>query len=71
MCGEPNCCRMESGEAYKGPCWCELVTVSGAAMRRISAELAEPRCLCPGCMEAIARNPEITYRELAGRLKAE
>jgi len=56
---------METGEAYKGPCWCEKPTLSGAAIRRLTADLPEPRCLCPTCLEAIAENPEITIEELA------
>lgn len=65
VCGGPNACRMETGDAYKGRCWCEGPVVSAAALRRILGELAEPRCLCASCLHAIAENPEITREELA------
>ena len=67
ICSEPNCCRLETGEAYKGPCWCERPTLSVAAVRRLIADLPEPRCLCPACLEGIAANPEITWEELTAR----
>ena len=67
VCGAPNRCRMETGEAYKGPCWCERPTLSSAALRRIVSDLPEPRCLCPSCLEAIAENPEITWDDLLAR----
>ena len=66
-CGGPNGCRLESGEAFKGPCWCEELVLPAAAARRISDEFAEPRCLCRACLEAIAANPDITVEELAKR----
>ncbi|MGC3990934.1 MAG: cysteine-rich CWC family protein [Chthoniobacteraceae bacterium] len=67
ICGRSNQCRMETGEAYKGPCWCEKPTLSGAAVRRLTADLPEPRCLCPDCLEAIATDSEITREELVER----
>lgn len=66
-CGGPNGCRLESGEAFKGPCWCEELVLSAAASRRISDEFVESRCLCRACLEAIAANPEITIAELVMR----
>jgi len=71
LCGEPNRCRLETGEGYKGPCWCERPTVSAAALRRLLGELATPRCLCPGCIESIATNPEITREALGSRRTCE
>ena len=65
ICGAPNQCRQETGEAYKGPCWCEGLTLSAATLRRLNNDLPEPRCLCPACLQAIAANPEITKEELA------
>jgi len=67
LCGEPNRCRLETGEGYKGPCWCERPTVSAAALRRLLGELAAPRCLCAGCLESIAADPEITREALESR----
>ena len=67
VCGKPNRCRMETGEPYKGPCWCFGPTLSGAALHRILADLPEPRCLCQHCLEAIAANPGIAWDELAAR----
>jgi len=67
VCGEQNRCRLETGEPYKGACWCERPTLSGAAMRRLLIDLPEPRCLCASCLEGIAANPEITWDELVLR----
>lgn len=67
VCHAPNGCRLETGEPYKGPCWCEAPTLSAAAVRRLLSELPEPRCLCRTCLESIAANPEITWDELASR----
>ena len=67
VCSAPNRCRLETGEAYKGPCWCERPTLSGAAMRRLLADLPEPRCLCESCLQGIADDSEITWDELVAR----
>lgn len=67
LCGEANHCRLESGEGYKGPCWCERPTVSPAALRRLLAEVIEPRCVCVVCLERIAADPEISAEALLAR----
>lgn len=67
VCDHPNQCRMETGEPYKGPCWCERTTLSAVALHPLLAELPEPRCLCQDCLEAIAADPEITWDELVTR----
>lgn len=67
VCAAPNRCRLETGEPYKGPCWCERPTLSGAALRRIVSDLPEPRCLCQSCLEGIADDPEITWDGLVAR----
>lgn len=64
VCWQPNRCRLETGEAYKGPCWCERPTLSSATVRRLLGDLPEQRCLCQTCLEGIAANPEITWNEL-------
>jgi hypothetical protein len=58
---------MESGEAFKGPCWCEALEVSAAALERLLGDLPESRCVCRECLAAIAARPEITWDELAAR----
>lgn len=65
VCGKPNCCRLETGEAYKGPCWCETPILPAVALNRLLAELPEPRCLCRSCLEKIAHDPEIAWDALA------
>lgn len=67
VCGGPNRCRLETGEAYKGPCWCEGPTLSSAALQRLLGELPEPRCLCQNCLEGLAANPRATREALAVR----
>jgi hypothetical protein len=53
-CGAPNGCRLESGEAYKGACWCESVELSPMALQRIESEVTAERCLCQGCLRHFA-----------------
>jgi hypothetical protein len=67
VCWQPNRCRLETGESYKGPCWCEKPTLSATAVQRLLADLPEQRCLCRSCLEGIATNPEITWDELVRR----
>jgi hypothetical protein len=67
VCAAPNRCRIETGEPYKGPCWCERPVLLSSSLQRLLVDLPEPRCLCPDCLEAIATNPEVTWDELAAR----
>ena len=67
LCGGPNCCRLETGEAFKGPCWCERPIVDAAALRRLLGDLAAPRCLCSGCLAEVAGNPEVSVETLRCR----
>ena len=59
LCGGPNKCRMETGEGFKGPCWCAQLTVSAAALERLLGHVAERRCLCRTCLERIAADGDI------------
>ena len=67
ICARPNTCRMETGEAFKGPCWCEGPQLTAAAMRRMRDTLPEGRCLCSACLAAIAAEPEVAWSTLATR----
>jgi hypothetical protein len=55
---------METGEAFKGPCWCAQLGVSAAALERLLGHVAERRCLCRSCLERIAADPAITLEML-------
>jgi hypothetical protein len=63
-CGRPNLCRLETGEAYQGRCWCEGPILSASTLNRLLADLPEPRCLCRSCLEKIAADPEIAWETL-------
>jgi len=67
ICAAPNQCRLETGEPYKGPCWCERPVLLNSSLLRLLADLPEPRCLCPDCLDAIARDPDVTWDKLAAR----
>ncbi|HSI11897.1 MAG TPA: cysteine-rich CWC family protein [Chthoniobacter sp.] len=67
VCSSPNRCRLETGEAYKGPCWCEGPVLLSSSLQRLLVDLPEQRCLCPDCLHAIAANPDVTWDELAAR----
>lgn len=62
---------MESGEAYKGACWCEKLMLSAATIRRLSDELPEDRCLCSNCLGVLGANPNFTLSELIAHRGAE
>ncbi|HEV7406512.1 MAG TPA: cysteine-rich CWC family protein [Chthoniobacteraceae bacterium] len=64
VCAGPNECRMETGEGFKGACWCAGLSVSAAALERLLGHVAERRCLCRSCLERIAADPAITWDEL-------
>lgn len=64
-CGEPNDCRMASGDAYKGLCWCEALAVDPRALERLLGDRPE-KCLCARCLGRIAAHPGITWEELLG-----
>ena len=51
LCGGPNDCRMESGEGFKGRCWCDRMALSAATLQRLEAAMLAPRCLCRACLE--------------------
>jgi len=67
VCGSPNQCRLETGEAYKGPCWCERPVLLQRSLERLMENLPESRCLCPACLEAIAADPDVSWDELVER----
>ena len=67
VCAAPNACRLETGEAYKGPCWCEQPVLLNSTLQRLLADVPEARCLCRSCLETIATHPEVTWEELAAR----
>lgn len=67
ICARPNGCRLETGGAFKGPCWCEALEVSAEALERLLGDLPESRCLCRDCLAAIAATPEIPWEELAAK----
>jgi len=67
VCAAPNRCRLETGEAYKGSCWCEQPVLLSSTLQRLLANLPEARCLCRNCLETIAAHPDVTWDELAAR----
>lgn len=65
ICARPNDCRLEAGDAFKGPCWCAHLVVAPTALERLMGHVAERRCLCRTCLERIAADPEVTWEGLA------
>ncbi len=62
VCSAPNRCRLETGEPYKGSCWCERPTLSGAAVRLLLADLPEP--LPPGPASVLRGATQPPFRGL-------
>jgi len=61
IAGVPNGCRLDTGEAYKGPCWCEEVTLPQAALNRLLENELEPRCICQAALESLAAEPTASW----------
>lgn len=57
VCGAPNRCQLATAALYKGPCWCGEFTVPAERLRRLP-EHARGRCLCRGCLAALALGPD-------------
>jgi hypothetical protein len=55
ICGADNTCRVAKGHLYKGSCWCHGVVVPANLLRHLAEEYAEEACLCPTCLEMVAR----------------
>ena len=55
VCGGDNQCRVAKGHLYKGPCWCEEITVPGRALGDCLADRLEPVCVCRSCLEKFAQ----------------
>jgi hypothetical protein len=55
-CGEDNRCPRESGEPYRGPCWCEEIPVPVRRLRLLADQSLEPRCLCHTCLSKLTES---------------
>jgi hypothetical protein len=55
VCGGDNQCRLAKGHLYKGPCWCEEITVPGRVLGNLVSDGLQPVCLCRSCLETLAR----------------
>jgi len=49
-CACVNDCRRAATGLYKGPCWCESVSVSAETLARLPETLRGTACLCRGCI---------------------
>ena len=77
LCGGDNQCRVAKGHLYKGPCWCHEMVISGHIPRRLAQDFVEQTCLCPTCLETVARltreycDPERAVAEIQQTLEEE
>lgn len=55
VCGGDNQCRMAKGHLYKGPCWCEEISVPCRILRALATDQFEPACLCRFCLGTVAQ----------------
>jgi hypothetical protein len=55
VCGAANVCRLANGCTYKGPCWCENVSLAPEVLRHLRDIALEPSCLCRDCLLGLAR----------------
>jgi hypothetical protein len=54
LCGKGNGCRIAQGHLYKGPCWCEEITLPGRILTVLAEDSINPSCFCRSCLETIA-----------------
>jgi hypothetical protein len=78
LCGGANDCRLVTMAAYKGPCWCERVTIPEELLARVPAADRDRACLCRQCVIAFHEqhagagatplSPEDYYLDDRGRM---
>jgi len=73
ICGAANECRIANGCLYKGPCWCEVASVSPAMVRHMVEMQLEAACLCRRCLAPIELNAATvdTSEAILNRIQAE
>jgi len=52
LCGEPNNCQLCTNQLYKGPCWCESVTIPKELLAKVPTESKNAACICRNCVQA-------------------
>jgi Family of unknown function (DUF5522)/Cysteine-rich CWC len=55
VCGSDNQCRLPKGLLYKGPCWCEEITLPSRVLGTFVSDSLQPVCLCRSCLERLAQ----------------
>jgi hypothetical protein len=55
LCGAPNDCQRCTSAAYKGPCWCESLTIPDELLAQVPEASRNLACICRGCVEAALR----------------
>ena len=56
-CGQSNGCQLAATGLYKGPCWCESVTVCAKAIAHLPENLRGAACLCRSCITRLNAEP--------------
>jgi prepilin-type processing-associated H-X9-DG protein/prepilin-type N-terminal cleavage/methylation domain-containing protein len=55
LCGGANECQLCSPAAYKGPCWCARVEISGELLARVPENFRNRACIYQKCVEEFQR----------------
>jgi hypothetical protein len=55
LCGGENDCQLCSVATYKGPCWCESVSIPEALLARVPPEQRNTACICRACVTTFHR----------------
>jgi len=56
ICGAGNDCRIANGCTYKGPCWCEAITIPAPLQRHLTGEFQQCACFCGECLRLLAHH---------------
>jgi Family of unknown function (DUF5522)/Cysteine-rich CWC len=63
LCGGVNDCRLCTTAAYKGPCWCEKVSIPDELLARVPAGDRNRACICSDCVAAFHSEQSTTGSE--------
>ena len=55
LCGTPNECQRCTSAAYKGPCWCEPLTIPDELLAQVPEASRNLACICRNCVVAALR----------------
>lgn len=69
LCGQPNECQLCTTAAYKGPCWCEQLSIPEELLARVPPEQRNQACICRRCVMDFHRARERAQGSAGSKLR--